>query len=181
MFELLRKRSRQQRQVAALYRCIVEQARRPAFFTDAGVPDTVEGRFELIALHAFLVMRRLADGGAGMADFNQRLFDFMFADIDRSLRELGVGDLGVGKQVKDMAQHFYGRVAAYEAGLAAADPAVLRDALDRNLFGSTLPDPIAVARMAAYLRQEADRLDGVPLTGLLAGEVAFGVLPAEEQ
>lgn len=160
--------------MAHLYAAIVAQARRPEFFIDSGVPDTVEGRFELIALHGWLVMKRLEQGGRDAAPFNQALFDHMFADIDRSLRELGVGDLGVGKQVKDMAQHFYGRAAAYGAGLAAdADPAALAAAIDRNLYGSTLPDRAQVAAMAAYVRRQVAHLAAVPLALLLGGEVNF--------
>ena len=169
----LTRRSEQKRRVAHLYAAIVVQARRPEFFTDSGVPDTVEGRFELIALHAWLVMKRLEQGGRDAAPFNQALFDHMFADLDRSLRELGVGDLGVGKQVKDMAQHFYGRAAAYGAGLAAADPAELEAAIDRNLYGSTLPERPQVAAMAGYVRRQAAHLAAVPLAGLLQGEVSF--------
>lgn len=160
--------------MARLYSAIVAQARRPEFFTDSGVPDTLEGRFELIALHAWLVMKRLEQGGREAAPFNQALFDHMFADMDRALRELGVGDLGVGKQVKDMAQHFYGRAAAYGAGLAAgADPAVLEAALDRNLYGSTLPDRSQVIAMADYVRRQAANLAAAPLAGLLRGEASF--------
>lgn len=170
----LGRRSGQKRLVAQLYAAIVAQARRPEFFTDSGVPDTLEGRFELIALHAWLVMKRLEQGGREVAPFNQALFDHMFVDIDRSLRELGVGDLAVGKQVKDMAQHFYGRAEAYGAGLAVgAEPAVLEAAIDRNLFGSTLPERAQVSAMADYVRRQAAHLAAMPLPGLLRGEVDF--------
>jgi len=104
----------------ALYKCIVEQARQPDFYTHHGVPDSLDGRFDMIVLHTFLVMRRLrtiASQAAGQ--LSQDLFDLLFADMDSNLREIGVGDLGVGKRVKKMAQAFYGRVEAYEAGLTA--------------------------------------------------------------
>jgi cytochrome b pre-mRNA-processing protein 3 len=159
--------------VAKLYGTIVEQARRPEFFTSLGVPDTVEGRFEMVALHAWLVMRRLAQGGASAAAFNQALCDFMFADMDFNLRELGASDMKVGEKVKDLAIHYNGRVHAYNAGLAAAEPGVLVDALDRNLYGSTLPDPAHVAAMAAYVRRQQAHLEGFPIDRLLAGDVVF--------
>ena len=81
----------------------------------------------------------------------------MFADFDRSLREMGTGDLSVGREVKRMAEAFYGRIAAYEAGLAA-DDAVLRPALARNLFGTTAPEPAQLAAMAEYVRGQAAAL-----------------------
>src|SRR5579862_8365539 len=101
------------------YGRIVEHARQPGFFIDGGVPDTVDGRFELICLHAFLYLHRLKRESKRAAPLGQRFFDTMFADFDRSLREMGTGDLSVGREVKRMAEAFYGRVAAYEQGLEA--------------------------------------------------------------
>src|ERR1700694_4931843 len=103
------------------YGRIVEHARAPGFFVDVGVPDTVDGRFELICLHAFLYLHRLKREQKRAAPLGQCLFDTMFADFDRSLREMGTGDLSVGREIKRMAQAFYGRVAAYESGLAGDD------------------------------------------------------------
>src|ERR1700674_4046258 len=117
------------------YRRVVEQARQPGFFTDNGVRDTLDGRFELICLHAFLYLHRLKREKPPAAAVGQRFFDAMFADFDRSLREMGTGDLGVGREIKRMAEAFYGRVAAYEQGLAG-DDSVLRPALARHLFGT---------------------------------------------
>jgi len=165
--------------VAELYGRIVAQARQPSFFDPCGVPDTLEGRFELVALHAILVMRRLSAEGQAAADFNQSLFDFMFLDMDTNLREAGVSDIKVGEKVKELATHFYGRAKAYADGLAPGAPSdVLDGALDRNLFGSTLPDPEQVARMAVYVRREAEALAAWPADRLMAGEVAFGPAPS---
>ena len=105
----------------ALYNRVVEQARRPAFYTTCGVPDTLDGRFDMIVLHAFLLFHRLKLDHPRSADLSQSVFDLMFADMDRSLREMGAGDLGVGKKVKTMVRACYGRIAAYEAGLADDD------------------------------------------------------------
>ncbi len=162
-----------ERTVAKLYGAIVEQARQPAFFRDLGVPDTLEGRFETISLHAWLVMRRLAMGGPAVADFNQALFDFMFADLDFNLRELGASDMKVGERVKELASHYYGRVQAYDAGLDGTDGATLEAALDRNLYGSTLPEPEHVAAMAAYARRQLAHLEAFPIERLVAGEITF--------
>ncbi len=174
MFSRLFQRPRRERTIAALYGAIVAQSRHPAFFTDLGVPDTLEGRFEMVSLHAWLVMRRLAMGGKPAADFNQGLFDFMFADLDFNLREMGAGDMKVGDRVKDLASHYYGRVGAYDAGIAVKDdPSVLESAIDRNLYGSTLPDPAHVATMARYMRRQLAHLEAFPIDRLLAGQVEF--------
>lgn len=160
-----------------LYSSAVEQARDPAFYLHCGVPDTVYGRFEMIALHVFLVLRRLRQGGAGAADTAQALFDAMFLDMDRSLREMGVGDLGVGRRVKAMAKAFYGRIAAYDRGLDD-DGDVLNDALVRDVYRGTAPAPAALAALAAYVRREAQALAGQPLGGLIEGRVGFGPAPS---
>src|SRR5687767_4178845 len=113
-----------------LYAAAVAQARRPEFYASLGVPDTIDGRFELVALHTFLVLRRLKGQGQA-AEAGQALVDLFIQDMDASLRELGAGDLGVGRKVKAMAQAFYGRIAAYDSGLAGS-AATLEAALRRN-------------------------------------------------
>jgi len=140
-----------------LYEGVVAQARQPGFYRDCGVPDSVDGRFELIALHIFLVLRRLkADTGDG-GGLGQALIDVMFQDMDQSLRELGAGDLGVGPRVKRMAQGPFGRIAAYEDGLCGP-PANLEAALRRNLYGTVTAEPDQVRAMAGYLRATAEDL-----------------------
>lgn len=175
------RRSPHQTAARALYDAVVAQARRPAFYQSGGVPDTVDGRFDLIALHAFLVMRRLKDEGQDARDLSQSLFDIMFADMDQSLREMGVGDMGVGPKVKRMAKAFYGRVAAYDQGLAEGD-AVLAAALRRNLFRKTEPMEAQVAAVAAYMRREDAALAAQELAALMDGRVVFGdpVVPEDE-
>jgi cytochrome b pre-mRNA-processing protein 3 len=164
------------------YNAVVAQARRPEFFTDCGVPDTVDGRFELICLHAFLYLHRIKSEAPPADRFGQALFDRMFADFDRSLRELGTGDLSVGREVKKMAQAFYGRIHAYEEGLRGGDEA-LAAALARNLYRTAAAPPSAVAAVAAYLRREAAGLHGQAREELLAGRPCFGpppvIAPAE--
>ena len=156
------------------YRRVVEQARQTVFFADYGVPDTLDGRFELICLHAFLYLHRLKADRPQASAFCQSLFDRMFADFDRSLREMGVGDLSVGKHVKRMARAFYGRVLSYEAGLAGGDSA-LAAALARNIFGTVGPPDCAADEMAAYVRNTVRGLRSQSAAELLAGEISFGV------
>ena len=112
------------------YEAIVAAARHPVFYADWGVADTLDGRFDMISLHAFLVLDRLK--GTEQA-FRQGLVDELFADMDRSLREMGVGDLSVGKKVRKMAEVFYGRLAAYDQALAGPE-GTLEAAIARNVF-----------------------------------------------
>jgi len=160
------------------YECVVAAARRPEFFREGGVPDTVDGRFELICLHAFMVLHRLK-GESAATEFAQTFFDTMFADFDRSLREMGTGDLSVGKHIRRMVEAFYGRIAAYEAGLAAADDGALVAALRRNVFGTAgdVEQP-CVLRLAQYVRQETSRLELAQPKMLVRGDVRFGPPPA---
>ncbi|CCG42145.1 ubiquinol-cytochrome C chaperone family protein [Magnetospirillum molischianum] len=171
---------RHRRAAHDLYIAIIEQARQPDFYLRQHVPDSLDGRFDLIVLHAFLVMRGLGRvDGAGRDEargVSQALFDLMFADMEQNLRELGVSDMAVGKRVKQMAQAFYGRVAAYEKGLAEGDE-LLAAALLRNLYGVADPVPPdgVVAEMAAYLRQQDGWL-AETRAGLVEGRVRFAPL-----
>jgi cytochrome b pre-mRNA-processing protein 3 len=159
-----------------LYVAVVAKARRPELYSDLGVPDTLDGRFDLITLHAFLVVNRLKqirEEQPAADELSQALFDAMFADMDRSLREIGVGDLSVGKRVKAMARAFFGRVAAYDSGLA--DPGDgLEQALARNLYRGTPPSGTRLSSMAGYVRGQYQALKAVPPEELMAGRVRFG-------
>jgi cytochrome b pre-mRNA-processing protein 3 len=168
-----------QRAARRAYDRVVAQARRPGFFTDGGVPDTVDGRFELICLHAFLYLRRLKREYPQAKPLGQRFFDAMFVDFDRSLREMGVSDVSIGREIRHLAESFYGRIAAYEGALAA-DDAALEAALARNLYGTAPTTPASrLAAMAGYVRREAALLDRQDPATLQAGEVAFGSPPRQ--
>ena len=172
----LLKSSRRHPDPSILYDAIVDQARQPHFFAVCGVPDTVFGRFDLLVLHAFLVLRRLNQAGNALEDFRQALFDHMFRDMDASLRELGVGDLSVPKKIKRMAQGFYGKVVAYEKALAGSDDDIA-EALRRNLFSDAAPDAAQVGAIVVYLRVAADRVASQEIGDIVAGRVAFGPAP----
>ena len=111
---------------------IVTQAREPLFYRDLGVPDTVNGRFDLLVLHLWMVLRRLKpiEGGAGLS---QALFDRFCDDMDANLREMGVGDLTVPKRMQAFGEAFYGRAAAYDLALAAGEEP-LAQALCKNIL-----------------------------------------------
>jgi cytochrome b pre-mRNA-processing protein 3 len=173
-------RNRYRNQAHAAYALIVARARAPVFFIEWGVPDTLDGRFELIALHTFLVLNRLKSDRPATAEFAQQLFDTMFADLDRGLREMGASDIGVGRRVKDMAKGFYGRIVAYERGLATGGES-LDEALRRNLYGTVTPSPDAVAAMAHYVQRQVAALAELPTALFLDGDIRFGSLIIENE
>lgn len=166
------RRNRYRAQAHAAYASVVEQARAPDFFLRLEVPDTLDGRFEMIALHMFLVLSRLKTDHAAADEFAQALFDAMFADLDRGLREMGATDMGVGKRIKEMATGFYGRIAAYQKGLEGDDP-MLSEALKRNLYGTVQPSAGAVAGMARYVRGQTERLARLPVEDFLNDNIQF--------
>lgn len=153
-----------------LYYAIVAHARQPMFYRDFGVPDTVDGRFDMIVLHAVLVFLRLR-GDPAAAPLVDDLFDVMFADLDRSLREMGVGDISVGRRVRQMARGFYGRAQAYDRALNGSEQ--LEEALRRNLYGTVTPQDEAVAAMAVYVRNASDAVAGRSVADLAAAELGF--------
>lgn len=184
----LDRRKPHQRAGFALYTAAVAAARAPALFGPGyAAPDTLDGRFDLVGLHVALLIRRLRHDpdprGPALA---QAVFDAMFSDMDQTLREMGVGDLVVGKRVKRMWEAFHGRARAYEAALQAGDEAALALALARNVWRGTAPGteadgatPAAPARhLAAYARVVDAALAQQPLDALAAGQVAFPAPPA---
>lgn len=166
-------RNKPESSATKLYAAAVAQARQPGFYIERGVPDSLDGRFDMLVLHVFLVLRRLSGLGTPGQAIAQELSDIVFADMDGNLREIGVGDLGVGKKIKAMAKAFFGRLTVYEAALNAGDDGDLTDALTRNLYGTVAqPDPANVAWMAAYMRRVDAALSGQG-EQLLAGRVDF--------
>lgn len=161
-----------------VYVRIVARARQPALYLDCGVPDTPDGRFDMIALHAALVLRRLRRDRPSTDALAQAVFDLMFADLDQNLREMGVGDLAVGKRIKAMAKGFYGRLAAYERGLQDPAGSALADALKRNVYRHGLPAGEQLEAITAYVRRTAEAVDCLDSTVLSAGELDFGPVEA---
>ena len=152
-----------------LYAEMVDRARSRRFFAELGVPDTPEGRFEMIALHVALLLRRLRAEGAAGAALAQALFDLMFADMDAALRELGVGDLGVGRQVKRLAGQFYARLAGLDRALGDGRPEALAAALAPVWQGGPAPAPAQVDALAADLLALERALAALPGATLLGG------------
>ena len=140
-----------------LYNRTAERARAPELFEACGVPDTLDGRFDVLALHAALVVDRLQREPDGEV-LAQAFFDAMFRHLDLTLREIGVQDLGVGRRIKIMAEGFHGRALAYREALGDG-PTSLAEVLRRNAYGGTPPaDADKVVRLEAHVRAEAGRL-----------------------
>lgn len=176
MFSLSFRRSRPDGTIAAVYGAIVAQARERAFYADYGVPDTVEGRFDMIVLHLVLALRRLQAGPSGAAAIGQGLVDRFCADMDDNFREMGVGDLAVPKRMRKVAEAFRGRARVYDRALApGADAAALSAALARNVFGREDASVPGVRHLAAYMRR-ADGELAARSEAELSGDLARGVL-----
>jgi cytochrome b pre-mRNA-processing protein 3 len=162
---------------AGVYERIVAQARRPALYVSHGVPDTPDGRFEMLALHLFLVLHRLKRerNDRAAAALAQGLIDRMVADMDANLREMGAGDLGVGRRVKRMAGALYGRIAAYEAGLDQGEPE-LRQTVRQVAFATAAPTDDQADRLTRYILASRDRLAEHSPADLTRGVVEFPAL-----
>src|SRR6185295_11198231 len=165
------RRNPDQSTIASLYGAIVAQARAPVFYGAYGVPDTALGRFDMVVLHAVLVVRRLRGAGAQQT-LGQGVFDAFCRDMDDNLREMGVSDVGVPRTMRRLAEAFYGRARAYEVALAAADDEALVAALTRNVYADVAA-PVAAAALAAYVRAAARMLADADDMALARGEARF--------
>jgi cytochrome b pre-mRNA-processing protein 3 len=157
---------------AALYGAIVAQARSPVLYARLGVADTVEGRFEMIVLHLILVLRQLRGATTPAETTGQETFDLFCQDMDRSLREMGVGDLSVPKRMRKIGESFYGRAAAYEPGLTAGDVTELAGAIGRNVWPEG-DRAGGAAALAAYAIAAVGTLGALETSELVAGRVVF--------
>ena len=138
--------------IARLYGTIVAQARAASFYRIYGVPDTVNGRFEMVVLHLVLVLRRLEAEPPLGRELGQSLFDWFCSDMDGNLREMGVGDLAVPRRMRKIGEAFFDRQAAYTAALSACDAQSLAAALARNVFDAPEEAALGAPRLAAYMR-----------------------------
>ncbi|KAA5607519.1 ubiquinol-cytochrome C chaperone [Roseospira marina] len=180
MFDLLfggraraRDRAQSQAVVQTLYGAVVQQTRRPEPYVAWGVPDTLDGRYDMLVLHAFVLFRALGrlsqeeskatgvpEGRTEAGGLSQAVFDHMLRDLDTNLREAGVSDMRIGARMKKLTKAFYGRVSSYEAGLKAEeDDATLRDALDRNVYQKVAAPPEGLAALARHVRALAAAAD----------------------
>lgn len=169
----LPQRGRHERVGFLLYGAAVAAARDPFLYATLGVPDTLDGRFDLVGLHACLLIRRLRHAAEPGPLLAQAVFDAMFADMDINLRELGVGDMTIGKRVRAMWEAFHGRAAVYEAAMDQPDNAQLAEAIARNVWRNEPPPASSADALARLVRTQDAYLAGQPLASLQRGEVGF--------
>ena len=160
-----------------LYTASVRAARMPYFFGTLGVPDTLDGRFDMVGLFVFLVVNRLHSASDEGKKLAQAVFDAMFLDMDINLREIGISDMRVAKSVKDMWNAFNGRSATYAAALAAGDPEALASAIARNVWRGREPDDNARA-LARMVMAQSRHMQAQPDEALFKGQPGF--LPTAE-
>ena len=166
------RRKRHERTGYALYTAAVAAAREPYYYTALAVPDTLDGRFDLVGAHVFLLIDRLRGAPEPGPAVAQAVFDAMFNDMDFNLREMGVGDMTVGKRVKQMWEAFHGRSMAYEAALKSDDDVALVESLSRNVWRGEAPAG-AAEQLAAMMRRQQAVLADTPIASFLDGTLRF--------
>ena len=162
----------------ALYRTAAAAARGPAFYRDAHAPDTVEGRFELYMIHVILVAMRLRGQGRRAAETSQVMFDAFLRGLDDAMREMGVGDLSVGKKMRRLGEAFYGRAKRYDELIG--DPAELQALVRRTLYADVegAEADAGAQAVALYAARAHAEIQSQALDRLLAGEVSFPAFAA---
>jgi cytochrome b pre-mRNA-processing protein 3 len=158
-----------------VYEAIVAQARQPALYSDFGVPDTLDGRFDMIILHADAVMCHMQRGNGEDKAFAQDMIDELFRDMDRSLREMGVGDMGVGKRIKKMATVYYGRANAYSAARDEGGDA-MAGALIRNVYAGDGAMSQQAGEVAHYAAKVHEVVGGMDRSGIRSGRLDLSAL-----
>ncbi len=172
MLALLKKKNPYAQEARQAYAAALLHTRKEEFYENLGVPDTFDGRFDLMVLHIYMILHRMLEDGQDQAEsFNQALFDVTFADMDQTLREMGIGDMGVPKHMRKMMKGFNGRMHAYEEALEQGQFA---QALKRNLYGTALaPDDKKIAKMEAKALEMLGFLKTQASSDILSGQVKF--------
>lgn len=174
MLETLFRKDPVRSQAETLYAAIADQARSPGFYTVARAPDTPQGRFDMLALHMFLALERLRVDAPATDRLTRLLQEIFFQSLDSALREMGVGDLSVGRRIRGLAESFYGRFSAYER---AADADALAAAIARNVLGTD--DAAAGRPLAVYAAEARDRLQGAAIEDLAVAVSQLAALSAQ--
>ncbi|ARQ01564.1 ubiquinol-cytochrome C chaperone family protein [Pseudorhodoplanes sinuspersici] len=157
--------------IEALYGAIVAQARSPVFYLAYGIPDTVNGRLDALMLHLAMAFERLSQGDEDAKAVGQEVFDRFCLDMDDHLREDGISDMKVPKQVRGVAAAFFGRHGAYISALRAGDEAALKTAISRNVFEGV--DAPSVPRLAGYMQATMAMLDRQDPAVIATGKIVW--------
>lgn len=170
LFGLFRRKTRTAEH--GVYCAIVAQARQPVFYTGFAVPDTLDGRFDMIVAHAVLLFARLRGQNKAVSEFSQNVFDLFFADLDATLREQGVADQRVPKKIKTMGEAFYGRADVYVPALEEGNVLALSDAVARNIFPEE-EMPAGARGLAEYMLAAHAALKDQDLKAILSADIRF--------
>lgn len=171
MLGFLKKKNPYQEHARAVYAVALSQIRTPAFYEAYSVPDTFDGRFDLLVLHLFMVVNRMVDEPSVGEEFNQALFDATFADMDQTLREMGIGDMGIPKHMRRMMMAFNGRMHAYSE---AINSGFFRTSLMNNLYGTCELKPYREAElMEAYVKANIRALKAMSADQIMSGQSIF--------
>ncbi len=155
-----------------IYGSLVARARNPVLYRDLGVPDSINGRFDMMVLHVFLLSHRLKDAGEECRELSQDIFDAFLLDMDRGLREEGVGDTSVPKKLKKMTEVYYGRLRAYEQPVEKGDKEQLMVIINRNIFTDEHNDNCAKA-LAEYMIRLHTHIKGLAVEDIVDGKIAL--------
>ncbi len=166
------KKSANEKQVNEIYNVIVAQSRQAIFYSEMGVPDSVTGRFDMISLHMCLVLRRLKSKDEHIREFSQNLFDLFFKDMDRSLREIGVSDIGVPKKIQKMGSIFYGLLGKLTNALDDKDEAALIELLNNNIYDAQSEDNALT--LVKYVIKTVTYLESQSHNEIISGRLFFG-------
>ncbi len=165
------KKKTNEKQLYAIYNAIVAQSRQTKFYREMGVPDNVTGRFDMISLHMILVLRRLRSKEKEIRQFSQDLFDLFFKDMDRSLREMGVSDIGVPKKIQKMGALFYGFLAKLNEALDAKEQKKIQEIINNNIYdGNGGENHLSLAK---YVEKTSSHLEKQPIENIIMGEIFF--------
>ena len=171
MLTWLRSRSRLGKTASALYGSIVTQARIPEFYTRAGVPDTMEGRFSVISVHMFLALERIRSEGANGDELARALLETFVTDIDDNMREIGIGDMGVPRRVKKAAAALHEQMEVYRAAITESSDTQLNAATTRYIVGQDGINQSSV--VASYIRRASNHLAQQSWGEIEAGRITF--------
>ncbi len=172
MFGLLKKKNPYEQDAYDVYERVMQHIREPELYTGFNIPDTFDGRYELLLVHAFMVIETLHEKDeASASDFNQALFDRIFIQMKITLREIGVGDVGIPKHMQKMMKAFNGRMHSYADAL---DADTLQVVLLRNLYG-TVEEPSSkdIDAFADYMKANVEALRGLSFLEIVENEKLF--------
>ncbi|MBE1236194.1 ubiquinol-cytochrome C chaperone family protein [Phaeovibrio sulfidiphilus] len=183
----MRQRRDYKRKAAVLYKVVVAQARSPFFYERLGVPDTLDGRYDMLVIHMALLLRRLSSFAPGdrptrkapLPRLAQYLFDLMEKDLKHNIRRIGIQETAITRETRKMLRAFYGRAYSYEMGLREGTPALVQ-ALRENLYRNTEVSADQVAAMAGYIIRQEERLKVLPEDDFLEGRQVFAAAETGE-